>query len=110
MRTNRIFRVIHTPFSATSGASLLGLGVLVLLFLASVAYVTLGGALTLEASPAPNRETSKAEVAVMHSVAGGASAAQGAPAGSATVSEYFPAGYVNRGRDGDGNVMTYEHD
>jgi len=24
--------------------------------------------------------------------------------------DYFPAGYENQGRDGDGNVMTYEHD
>lgn len=24
--------------------------------------------------------------------------------------DYFPANYVNQGRDGDGNVMTYEHD
>ena len=24
--------------------------------------------------------------------------------------DYFPANYVNQARDGDGNVMTYEHD
>ena len=34
--------------------------------------------------------------------------------GAATLSDasldYFPANYVNQGRDGDGNVMTYEHD
>ncbi len=29
---------------------------------------------------------------------------------SAEPTDYFPSGYVNRGRDGDGNVMTYEHD
>jgi hypothetical protein len=23
--------------------------------------------------------------------------------------DYFPAAYPSRGRDGDGNVMTYEH-
>jgi hypothetical protein len=30
--------------------------------------------------------------------------------GTPARTEYFPAGYVNRGRDDDGNVMTYEHD
>jgi hypothetical protein len=30
------------------------------------------------------------------------------PAGASL--DYFPASYVNQGRDGDGNVLTYEHD
>jgi hypothetical protein len=30
--------------------------------------------------------------------------------GTPARTEYFPAGYVNKGRDDDGNVMTYEHD
>jgi len=38
----------------------------------------------------------------------GHQAIQGAAASQ--VMDYFPSGYVNRGRDGDGNVMTYEHD
>ena len=69
-----------TLMTAMTGGA--GLGILVLLFLASVGYFVFGGA--------PRNER--------------ASSAPVAP------SDYFPATYGNRGRDGDGNVMTYEHD
>jgi hypothetical protein len=42
--------------------------------------------------------------------AGGGSLREEASSSAAEPTDYFPAGYVNRGRDGDGNVMTYEHD
>jgi hypothetical protein len=35
---------------------------------------------------------------------------EGAATPSRASLDYFPANYVNQGRDGDGNVMTYEHD
>jgi hypothetical protein len=47
--------------SAMTGGT--GLGVLVLLFLASLAYVALGGTFALEASPVPESETSIAALA-----------------------------------------------
>ncbi len=35
---------------------------------------------------------------------------EGAATPSRASLDYFPANYVNQGRDGDANVMTYEHD
>ena len=87
-----------------------GLVVLVLLFLASLAYVALGGALALEASPVPEPETSIAGVTVITADAGGVRRNERISGNSATPADYFPAGYRNRGRDDDGNVMRYEHD
>jgi hypothetical protein len=49
-----------------------GHGVLVLLFVASVAYVAFGGTLALEASPVPEEETPIAAVAPEPADAGGA--------------------------------------
>src|SRR5471032_1161168 len=86
----------------------MGLGILVLLFLASVGYFVLSGAYNVVASP--KAETSMAAVAAKPADAGGAPRNEKASSVPATSSDYFPAGYVNRGRDGDGNVVTYEHD
>ena len=65
--------------SAMPGSA--GLVALVLLFLASMSYVALGGTLALEASPIPDAEMSIAGAAVVAANAGG-----------------------------DRNVMTYEDD
>jgi hypothetical protein len=82
----------------------------VLLFLASMAYAVFGGQPALEASPAPGMEISMAEPLIITADAGEAARAK-IPSGSFTApANYFPSGYVNAGRDGDGNVMTYEHD
>jgi hypothetical protein len=86
----------------------MGLGILVLLFLASVGYFVLSGAFNMVSSP--KAETSKAALAARPADAGGAARNETASSVPATPPDYFPAGYVNRGRDGDGNVMTYEHD
>lgn len=51
MHANRVQRISRLPSFHTSGASVLGLGVLVLLFLASLAYAAMGGAFAFEASP-----------------------------------------------------------
>jgi hypothetical protein len=99
-------RIRATLKAAMTGGT--GLHILVLLLLASVGYVVFGGA--YEAMSAPKAETSVAAVAAKPADAGGASRNQKASSGPATPSDYFPAGYVNRGRHGDGNVMTYEHD
>jgi hypothetical protein len=87
-----------------------GLAVLVLLFLASLGYVAFGGPFALEASPLPEPETSIAGAAVITADAGGARRNARIPASTAQAADYFPAAYSNRGRDSDGNVMTYEHD
>ncbi len=87
-----------------------GLGILILLFLASLAYVGVGGTFALKASPIPESETSIAAVTVERVAASGAPIEQRVSGSSATPSYYFPAAYPNRGRDGDANVMTYEHD
>ena len=42
--------------------------------------------------------------------AGGGLRNEKASGSSAEPTDYLPAGYVNRGRDGGGNVVTYEHD
>ena len=85
-------------------------GLLILLFLASLAYVAFGGTLALEASPAPDPGTSMAEVAVVTADASGALRREQPAGSSAQPADYFPSSYVNRGREGDGNVTTYEHD
>src|SRR5471030_452899 len=81
-----------------------------LLFLASLAYAVFGGTPALEASPVPGMEISMAEPLIITADAGGATRRE-IPSGSFTATaNYFPSGYVNEGRDGDGNVMTYERD
>lgn len=100
---------IHATLKAAT-AAWAGPGILILLFLASLAYVAFGGTLALEASPLPEPETSIAEVAVITADAGGALRRENRSGSSAEPTDYFPSGYVNRGRNEDGNVMTYEHD
>jgi hypothetical protein len=87
-----------------------GPGILIILFVASLAYVVFGGTLALEASPVPEPDVSIAESALITVDAGRAPRIQTVSSGYAKASDYFPSSYVNRGRDGDGNAMTYEHD
>jgi hypothetical protein len=100
---------IHATLKAATEAWA-GPGILILLFLASLAYVAFGGTLALEASPVPEPETSIAGVTVITADAGGVRRNERISGNSATPADYFPAGYRNRGRDDDGNVMRYEHD
>lgn len=107
----------HVVFGGTIGAPLkaamkawAALGILMLLFLASLAYGAFGGTFAFEASPIPESETSIASVPATTGDVGGAPINEKASSGSVQTTEYFPAAYPNRGRDGDGNVMTYEHD
>jgi hypothetical protein len=92
------------PHASITGGTVFG--VLVLLFLASVIYLVFQGGFDAVSSP---RAKSPA-VAAKPADAGGAQRNESASGGPAASPDYFPAGYVNRGRDGDGNVMTYEHD
>ena len=97
-----------TPKAAMEGWA--GPSILILLLLASLVYVVFGGTFALEASPVPEPKTSIAGPAAKSADVGGAPRNEKASGSSAGPTDYFPAGYVNRGRDGDGNVMTYEHD
>jgi hypothetical protein len=95
-------------------AGRVGLDLLVTLFLASAIYVGFGGALAVEATPAP-----EAQAVTVADAANPADAA-GAPgddqtedetsSGSATLSEYLLAGYVHRRRGDDGNLMPDWHE
>jgi hypothetical protein len=87
-----------------------GTGILLLLFLASVMYVVFGGAFEPNASPISKAEARITAIAPKPADVGGASLRKDASGSAAEPTDYFPAGYVNQGRDGDGNVMTYEHD
>jgi hypothetical protein len=95
----------RSTVAMTGGA---GLVALVLLFLASLAYVVFGGAFaessTIEA------ETQIAAVAAKPADAGGATQQEAASSAYAEVPAYSPPAAGSPGRDGDGNVMTYEHD
>lgn len=82
--------------------------ILVTLFLASAAYVVFGGAYEMASSP--EAAISIVAVALEPANGGRASRTQYAFGSSAEPTDYFPAGYVARGREGDGNVTTYEHD
>jgi len=84
------------------------LSVLVLVFLASIVYVAFGGALDPSLGTEP--ETLHFAATAEPTGAGSAAHEKKASNSSDASTDYFPAGYVNRGRDGDGNVMTYEHD
>ena len=71
-------------------------------------YIVFGG--TYEVAAAPEAETSIAAIASELADAGAARRNEKASGSYAESNDYFPAGYVNRGRDGDGNVVTYDHD
>jgi hypothetical protein len=95
-----------TPNAAMTGS--VALALLVLLFLVSTAFVVFGGA--YESASTPEAAISMAADALQPGSAGGAARGDKLPRSSAEPDGYFPAAYANRGRDGDGNVMTYEHD
>jgi hypothetical protein len=84
-------------------------GILILLVLVSLAYVAASVG-KHEASSALEPKPSIAAVVVKPPAGGGALRTGNASGASPAPSGYFPSGYVNQGRDGDGNVMTYEHD
>jgi hypothetical protein len=87
-----------------------GFSVLLLLCLASLAYVALGGPLALEASPMSAVDTTMAGDWVMTADAGTAARSEIAPDSATAAANYFPSTYVNGARQDDGNVKTYEHD
>jgi hypothetical protein len=89
----------------TGGA---GLVVLVLLFLASFAYVVFGGAFA--ESSAVEVETQIAAVAAEPAGVGDAAHDKKVSSAYAEAPVYSPPTPVSGGHDGDGNVMTYEHD
>lgn len=93
------------PKAATSGGAMLV--VLPLLLVAALVFLAFGD--TLETSWAAEAQTRAAAVAATPARAGLSLHDKNASGGSAVPADYFPAAYVNRGRDGDGNVMTYEH-
>ena len=86
------------------------LGGLLLLFLASLAYVVFGGAFALEASPLAEADARIAAVAVPTADAGGAPRKQKISGPFALPGDYFASAYARRGRGGDANRMTYAHD
>jgi hypothetical protein len=87
-----------------------GLAVLIVLFVASLAYVVAGGAIALEASPIFEHETSIAEVSAIPAGVAGTKLGENLSGGFAKPSLDLASSYVGRDRGGDGNVMTYEHD
>jgi len=87
-----------------------GFALLMVLFLASTLYVVFGGAFALEASPLPGAQIPAAVVAPDSAHASRAARIGIASIHPAQPADYFPAAYPNRGRDGEGNVVTYEHD
>lgn len=90
----------------TGGA---GLAALVLLFLAVAGYFVFGG--RYETTSTPELKSSISAFGVGPAQAGDAQPnASKISSGHATGSDYFPSAYPDRGRYGEGNVMTYEHD
>lgn len=82
--------------------------VLPLLVVTGLGFLAFGD--TREASWAVAAETGIAAPAATPADTGIGLPGQDAAGSSAGPTDYFPAGYVNRGADGDGNVMTYEYD
>jgi Na+-transporting methylmalonyl-CoA/oxaloacetate decarboxylase gamma subunit len=85
-----------------------GLVVLVLLFLASLGYVVFGGAVEMEPSP-------EAKIAIAAAAAKPADTRRSpryeqVAGASVAATDHAPVTYADRVGDGDGNVMTYEHD
>jgi hypothetical protein len=98
---------LHATLKAAMAGGVV-LVTLVLLFLASVVYVVFDG--TYEVAAAPEAEISIAALAAELAYAGGARRIEKASGSYAKPINYSPASYVNRGRDGDYIVVTYEHD
>jgi len=87
-----------------------GLVALVLLFLASAAYVVFGGAFATETASAPEAPGPVATAAVTPEVAQRAPRREQAASDSSGSVPPASLVFLDRGDDGDGNVMTYEHD
>jgi hypothetical protein len=98
---------MHAPKDAVL-AEKAGLVALILLFLASMGFVVFGGA--FEVAAAPDAQTRVVTIAGKPAGAGTPARSENAPGSAAPPAGYFPADYPNRGRGGDGNVKTYEHD
>lgn len=97
--------MLNTAMTGKAGLAALGL-----LFLASLAYVAVGGTFVPEASPFPEPEISMAKIAVIPAEASGVRRDKKVSGSSAPSTEHSPEAYATRSRDSDGNVMTYEHD
>jgi hypothetical protein len=92
------------PQSAMAGGA--GFAILLMLFLASTAYVVFGG--TYELASSPEAAISVAAAVLEPADGSGAARTHHAYGSSAEPTDYFPAGYVERGRYGEGNAMTFE--
>jgi hypothetical protein len=76
--------------------------------LAGILFVLLAPA---DLAPTGSPVSSAAATEATHRTEAGTPALrEGAATPSRASNDYFPANYVNQGRDGDGNVKTYEHD
>ncbi len=78
------------------------------LALAGIAYVLF--APTVAVPPGSPVSAAAATEGARRTEAGTPAPREGAATLPRASLDYFPANYVNQGRDGDGNVMTYEHD
>ncbi|MGP1676429.1 MAG: hypothetical protein ACTS6J_04645 [Burkholderiales bacterium] len=92
----------------TSTAAWAGPAGLALLFLAGLAYAAVDSASQTESVVVAKIST--AATVASSADYGGAARKEQASGGFAQPADSYPAGYVSRGHDGDGNVMTYEHD
>lgn len=101
----------HTDAGRTPKAAMAGgarFVVYILMFLASLAYAALGGRFAETAALEPEiviaapaaKPADVRTLAYVKTIPGSSSGPDG----------YFPAAYPNRGRAGDGNVVTYKHD
>ena len=72
----------------------------------SIAILATGAACAFLARGAVEAEASSGQQLIAQQAAGNESAAPG----SGSSVDYFPAGYTNQGKDGSGEVKTYEHD
>jgi hypothetical protein len=87
-----------------------GLGVLIALLVASLAYVVAGGPFALEASPIYEHGTSIGEVSGVSAGVAGARLGENLSGGIAEPLLDLASSHVGRDRGSEGNVMTYEHD
>jgi hypothetical protein len=86
-----------------------GLAALVVVFFAAAGYFVFGT--RYEKTSTAEIKSSVFAFVVAPALAGNAQPdANEMSSGDSTGPDYFPSAYPNRGRDGDGNVMTYEHD
>jgi hypothetical protein len=87
-----------------------GLGGLMLLFLASLAYVVSGGAFAPDPSPLPQADTRIAAMAMPTAGAGGAPRKRKISGLFALPGDYFASAYARRDRGGDAMFMNSAHD